>query len=88
MRKNGNETNVCQICGRSGSEVELTNAGILRPAIASIIKASYPSWSSDGYICSEDIDRFRYDYVSSLIMEEKGEVTQLEQDVLDSVAKH
>jgi len=78
----------CQICGRKAVETELIAAGLVRPVITKLIRQSQPGWSSVGFICMDDLNHYRNQYVLSLIEEEKGELSYLEKEVLDSIAKH
>jgi uncharacterized membrane protein len=78
----------CQICGRQAEETELLAAGLVRPVVAKLIRKSKPEWSSEGFICMEDLNRYRNQYVLSLIEEEKGELSYLEKEVLDSITRH
>lgn len=77
----------CQICGRRPPAVELVLAHLVRPVVTDLIKESYPGWSDDGFICVDDLDRFRYEYVRSLVEAEKGELSDLEKEVLDSISR-
>lgn len=79
---------VCQICQKNSSSVELVPAAIIRPAITNLIKQRFPQWSEDGFICTTDLTRFRYDYFYSLLETERGEITSLEEEVLDSLKSH
>jgi len=54
--------------------------------IAEIVK-SHPDWSADKYICLEDLNRFRTEHIESLLAAEKGEITSLEQEVLQSLVE-
>ncbi len=78
----------CQICGRHAPQVELVVAGLIRPAVVEVIKRTFPGWTPDGFICEDDLNRFRYEYVSSLIEAEKGELTDLDKEVLESMSRH
>jgi uncharacterized membrane protein len=78
----------CQICGKEAPAVELVMAHLVRPVVVDVIKRSCPEWSQDGFICSEDLNRFRYEYVRSLVAAEKGELSDLEKEVLESISKH
>jgi uncharacterized membrane protein len=78
----------CQICGREASETELTYAGLVRPVVEDLIKKSYANWTSEGFICLDDLNRFRNQYVLTLIEAEKGELTELEKEVLESITRH
>ena len=78
----------CQICGRKASETELTYAGLVRPVVADLIKKSYQDWNDEGFICQDDLNRFRNQYVLNLIEAEKGELSELEKEVLESITRH
>jgi uncharacterized membrane protein len=78
---------VCQVCDRHLPRGELVPAALLRPALAEQIARRVPAWSEHGFICREDLTRFRSDYVRSLIERERGEVTSLEQSVIESLAR-
>lgn len=77
----------CQICSRRPPAVELVMAHVVRSVVTDLIKKSYPEWSDDGFICVDDLNRFRYEYVSSLVQAEKGELSDLEKEVLESISR-
>jgi len=79
---------VCQICGRAWNRSELVPAGLVRPVLVERIRRSFPDWSSDGFICHEDLNRFRGEYVEALMEDEKGDLSSLERSVIESLAKH
>ncbi len=75
---------VCQICG--SDQLSTLQPGVLvSPPVAELIQGKVGRWSEEGWICSEDLQRFRHEYVQSLLEAEKGEVTALEQEVLESL---
>jgi len=78
----------CQICGKKAGEVELMPATLVRPVIAREIIKIYPNWSDKGFICYQDLNKFRYGYFSSILEAEKGELSELEKGVVDSLAEH
>jgi len=78
----------CQICDRPDGKVELVAAGLVRSVVADLIKKSFASWNSDGFICLADLNRYRNEYVRSLIKQEKGELSELEKEVLESITRH
>jgi uncharacterized membrane protein len=78
----------CQICGKQAPAVDLIMAHLVRPAVVNVIKGSYPEWSADGLICADDLNRFRYEYVRSIVEAEKGELSDLEKEVLESISRH
>jgi uncharacterized membrane protein len=80
-------TPTCQICGRTSRQVQLVPARVVRSFVAERIAKDYPSWSPDGFVCIDDLNRFRSDYVQSLLQDEKGELTSLERSVVESLAR-
>ncbi|KPK35096.1 MAG: hypothetical protein AMK70_06065 [Nitrospira bacterium SG8_35_1] len=80
--------NRCQICKRPGGKVELVVAGLVRPVVEGLIKKSFTEWDSNGFICLDDLNRYRNEYVRTLIEQEKGELSQLEKEVLESITQH
>jgi len=85
VKKPKQTTVVCQICGKQKNQTEAIRAASVRTEIAEIISRSIPGWSPDGYICHEDLHNFRTKYVHSLLESEKGELTKLEQEVLQNL---
>lgn len=76
------------ICGRDRPARDVTQLDVVRPSLFDRIKADYPDLPAEGYICGEDLDRFRSRYVSELLGQERGELTKLEQEVVQSLADH
>ena len=77
--------NTCQICGRDNSKVEILSAVVVRPAVGELIKSSFPSWDQEGYICRDDLRKFRNDYLIKIMEDEKGDLTLLEKDVIEKL---
>jgi uncharacterized membrane protein len=72
----------CQVCGRTTA---LRRAIVVRPALVGLIERETGRWDESGWICLEDLQRFQHKYVERLLEEEKGELTQLEKQVLESL---
>lgn len=79
---------ICQICGRDESKIEILPAVVVRPALGELIKTSFPNWSDKGFICRDDLRKFRNDYLMKLMEDEKGELTKLEKDVIDKLTDY
>lgn len=62
--------------------------GTVRKVIAEEIAKDIPDWSPQHYICQTDLTRYRMQYVHSLLRSEKGEVTDLEFEVIKSMHQH
>jgi uncharacterized membrane protein len=86
--KTPSESRSCQICGKDASQTDLIAASAVRPVVVNVIRQDYPEWSAEGFICVDDLNRFRYDYVRSLIETERGELSDLEKAVVESLASH
>lgn len=63
-------------------------ASFVRAGMGDLIAAEHPTWSSESFICHDDLNHFRSVYVQSVLTQEKGELTQLEQDVVASLKEH
>jgi len=78
----------CAICGKTFPAHEVVTGEALRPQITEQIRGSHPEWSASNFICRADLANFRMAYVQSLLESEKGELSLLEQEVLQSIHKH
>jgi uncharacterized membrane protein len=79
---------VCQICGKSLGAAEMIPAELVREALVAQIRPTHPDWSDRGYICRTDLNRYRAAYVQSLVEREKGELSAIERDVVESLKQH
>jgi len=75
----------CAVCNKTLHPREALAGGTVRPAVSHLIAQSVPSWSADSFICPADLARFRADYVRSMLESEKGELSQLDTEVLESL---
>jgi uncharacterized membrane protein len=78
----------CVVCGRERLARDVTQLDVVRPSLVDHIKVEHPDLPAEGHICNDDLDRFRSRYVTGLLGEERGELTKLEQDVVQSLADH
>ncbi|MEO8045293.1 MAG: DUF1003 domain-containing protein [Spartobacteria bacterium] len=78
----------CQICHKT----TLPNAGtvgdLLRPSLLEFIQKRTPGFDPCGFICLDDLGHFRRDYVKEVLEDEIGELTALDQEVVDSLQEH
>ncbi len=77
----------CIVCGRSFPLSKLHRAAGLRPHLYELIAEEVKDCAPDSLICDEDLARFRRRYVENLLEEERGELSSLDQKVLDSFEK-
>jgi uncharacterized membrane protein len=75
---------VCQVCG-TGRPADLRRGILAGPAVAALIQRATGSWSDAEWICVDDLHRYRHEYVKSLLEAERGELTALDNEVLESL---
>jgi len=78
-------TGVCQICKAEKPHRELFPAEFVRPALLHLIEKDHPQWQSNGFICTADLNQYRMTYVRQVLKTEVGEISALENDVLESL---
>ncbi|HKQ98313.1 MAG TPA: DUF1003 domain-containing protein [Candidatus Polarisedimenticolia bacterium] len=78
----------CSVCGGQFAPRDLVTGWALRPQIGDQIRTEHPDWSPAEPICRTDLAKYRMAYVRSILESEKGELSSLEQDVLESIRKH
>lgn len=88
MRTGTNEHHACEVCGKTFPVRDLVPGGAVRDVISKEIGKEFPGWSAEKFICRPDLNRFRSSYVHSLLESEKGELTSLEHEVLQSIQEH
>ena len=85
MNQTTTESNrACQVCG-TGRPPDLRRGILAGPAVAALIESAIGSWSDQGWICTNDLHRYRHEYVKSLLKAERGELTALDNEVLESL---
>jgi uncharacterized membrane protein len=88
MKASQSKNMPCNICGKTKARSMMMPAALVRGVIAEQIKTAHPHWKAEGYICLADLNQFRMQYIQNLLESEKGELTTLDQDVLESLQRH
>jgi uncharacterized membrane protein len=78
----------CHICGRKAPEIELISTKAIRVGVLDEIIKEYPTWSKEFSICSEHLNNFRSEYIRSLLKKERGELQELDENVIQSLHAH
>jgi len=78
----------CQVCKKRFPVSEVTPARFVRPAVARLISDEHRDWASESYVCHDDLNRYRSQYVQNVLTDEKGELTALEHEVIESLRQH
>jgi uncharacterized membrane protein len=79
---------ICTVCGKEFPKKELVSGALVRDTVANVIRKKHPQWSSEGFICRDDLARYRSEYVRFLMESEKGELSSLEEEVIESLRQH
>lgn len=75
----------CAICGTQHPPQDMVQLSSLRPSLQEYISRRYPHLEPHSHICPDELTTLRNSYLTDMLEEEKGELTQLEEDVLRSL---
>jgi uncharacterized membrane protein len=79
---------ICQVCKKHKSPHDVMMAELIRPSLAEFVKKSVPEWDDKGFICLDDLGEFRKNYVKEVLEDEIGELSALDQEVIESLQEH
>jgi uncharacterized membrane protein len=88
MSKTATPPVICQVCKKSKSPNEGMAVELIRPSLLEFIKKKLPDLDSNGFICFDDLAEFRKNYIKEVLEDEIGELTALDQEVVESLAEH
>ncbi len=74
----------CPICGQPRPAREAVDGNAVRPALSDLINKRQPGWQPADGLCTACLSEFRAAYVEDVLEENKGELSALEKDVVDS----
>ena len=75
----------CQVSNKTLPSHEVVKATTIREPIINLIKQQIPDFKTDGYISSAELNKFRIQHIQQMMESEKGELSDLEKKVLDSI---
>jgi len=79
---------VCHVCKKPKSPHNGMIAELIRPSLLEFIKKQVPDLDSKAFICFEDLGNFRKDYVKEVLEDEIGELSALDNEVIQSLEQH
>jgi uncharacterized membrane protein len=88
MTKTEPATVICQVCKETKSPHDGMLAELIRPSLLEFIKKRMPDWDGTGFICLDDLGEFRKEYVKEVLQEEIGELSTLDNEVIESLHQH
>ena len=75
----------CALCHRRATTAEISPGSLHGAAFTDFIQSEVPSWSAELPICHRCLNRFRAHFIAHIITQQKGELTQLEKEVISSL---
>lgn len=75
----------CAICGKDVHAP--MRFGALRPALADLVGAEHPNLTANDVICGHHLNDYRTRYVADLLARERGELSELDCQVVASMAR-
>jgi uncharacterized membrane protein len=78
----------CQICHQPKTVSAGTTGDFIRPSLAGYIQKKNPDFDPHGFICHQDLGQFRSEYVKEVLEDELGELSALDQEVVESLRAH
>jgi hypothetical protein len=79
---------VCHVCKKSKSPHSGMIAELIRPSLLEFIKKKMSDLDPKAFICFGDLGEFRKNYVKEVLEEEIGELSALDQEVIESLEQH
>jgi len=79
---------ICHVCKKPKSPHNGMIAELIRPSLLEFIKKQVPDLDSKAFICFEDLGNFRKDYVKEVLEDEIGELSALDNEVIQSLEQH
>jgi uncharacterized membrane protein len=75
----------CAICGKDVREP--VRFGAVRPVVAALMTAEHPNLTADDVVCGRHVSDYRTRFVADLLERERGELTELDRQVVESLAR-
>ncbi|MHB9110321.1 MAG: DUF1003 domain-containing protein [Armatimonadota bacterium] len=87
MSRGHDDTFTCQVCRRDYRPSEVLPAAAVHGGLCDYLSMHHPEWSDDGYICLEDLNRLRREYVTEALLAETREMESLERAFREGLAE-
>jgi uncharacterized membrane protein len=78
---------ICALTGKRMSRAQLVPLDLVNRQIADRIRSDHPDLDSDALVSRAEIDRYRAAYVEELLLTERGELSELDRQVAQSLAR-
>ncbi len=78
----------CSVCGHHVPPGDVVSGELIRSSMADAIRRDHPEWPAAGPVCMDDINHYRAMQVQDMMRDERGELSDLDQEVLRSMREH
>src|SRR5947199_1821642 len=79
---------ICHVCKKPKSPHNGMIADLIRPSLLEFAKKKVSDLDNKAFICFEDLGNFRRDYVKEVLEDEIGELSALDNEVIQSLEQH
>ncbi|NTJ33578.1 DUF1003 domain-containing protein [Agrobacterium rhizogenes] len=76
------------ITGQTLKKKDAVHIDDLRPSLADFMRLKHPELRADDYISRKAMDDYRAQYIAELLTDERGELSNLEDEVVESLKTH
>lgn len=83
-----NKRVTCAISGKELARRKTMQLGSLRPSLVDAIRGEHPDIDMDAPISIDEIGKYRSRYVEEMLMQERGELSDLDRRVAESLEHH
>jgi uncharacterized membrane protein len=80
-------TVTCQLCGTDKNRQHAVAGALVQPNIETLIRKRKPDWSAEGFVCIPCLNHFRAQFVREEMEKERGDLSAIERDVIESMHK-
>lgn len=75
----------CECCKKTFDLSRLHPITLIRDGVWNLMKAENPDAVRNGYVCLADHQKYKFGYLQEVIREDKGELSDLEKEVVESL---
>lgn len=75
----------CPICQQDRRMSEAMHVDMIRGPVVALVRKKCPNWSPQHPLCLACLNRFRADYAEDVLETDKGELSELEAEVIQSL---
>jgi len=78
----------CGVCGQSFRAADTVAADLVMPRVAQTLDRRAPDWRRSGHVCRADLNAARRWAIEDMLVEERGELTALDREVVEGITRH